>query len=206
VLWLGPPAIAVIVSAVAIPIFLPRTLAATLVPAYLAVASALARSPVRQERTMIAAALVITLAPTAIQVALREPTERWDAVRSYLAGHVGPGDQVWLYPNDSALPLDAAGARPLEARGIPGDYPATGFKGPIRAGSPAVVSLTHEQAETIAADPALAHVPTIWVVSRQSLLFDPQSELPRALARVRRPGVLQQWDYITVQPFGAPAR
>ena len=79
--------------------------------------------------------------------------------------------------------------------------PAIGIKGPIRAGSPAVVSLTHDQARAIAANPSLRHVPTIWLVTRQSGLFDPDHELPSALAQVRRPGRTQTWGYISVQPF-----
>ena len=87
------------------------------------------------------------------------------------------------------------------ARGIPGDYPAIGFKGPIRAGSPAVVSLTPDQAERITDDPAIRNVPTVWLVTRQSALFDPKADLPRALARQRTPGKVQEWGYIAVQPF-----
>jgi hypothetical protein len=44
-------------------------------------------------------------------------------------------------------------------------------------------------------------VPVIWLVTRQSALFDPGSEFPKALARVRRAGAIQHWGYIDVQPF-----
>lgn len=201
-LWWGPPLIAATVSIVAMPIFLPRTLAATLVPAYLAYASAIARSPSRHERFAFTAALAIILPVTALQVALRPPVEDWASVAAYLARNVGPGDQVWLYPNDSALPLRAAGFRASgEVRGVPGDYPAVGFKGPIRAGSPAVVSLTPEQAGRLASSPALARAPAVWVVSRQAMLFDPDDDLPKALSAVRRAGPAQDWGYITVRPY-----
>jgi hypothetical protein len=122
-------------------------------------------------------------------------------VRLYLEQHVRPGDEVWLYPNDSALPLDAAGAHSYVRRSLPGEYPATQSKGPVRAGSPAVVSLTHDQALAIETDPKFRPIRTIWLVGRQSALFDPQYELPRALGQVRHPGRMQKWDYITVQPF-----
>ena len=201
VLWLGPPLIAIALSAVAVPVFLLRTLAPALVPFYLAVATALARTADARERTLFSAALVITLVPTALQVTLRPPSERWDEVRLFLDRNVRAGDEVWLYPNDSALPLDAAGPHGYVRRSLPGEYPATAFKGPIRAGSPAVVSLTHGQAQAIAADPRARRIRTIWLVTRQSGLFDPQSELPRALAKVRHPGRPQAWDYIVVQPF-----
>jgi hypothetical protein len=64
-----------------------------------------------------------------------------------------------------------------------------------------VVSVTSEQAQRIAADPALRGVPTIWLVSRQAGVFDPQGDMPAALARVRRPGPAQDWGYIEVTPY-----
>jgi 4-amino-4-deoxy-L-arabinose transferase-like glycosyltransferase len=197
-LWLGPPLLAVAISQLFLPVFLPRTLAASLIPAYLAIAGALARTPARLERFALAAGLVITLLPSTLQIALRPPTESWDEVSAYLAAHVTPGDAVWVYPNDSALPLRQAGLA-IPAHGIPGDYPAIGIKGPIRAGSPAVVSLTAGDAEALAARPLAAQ--TVWLVTRQSALFDPLSELPAALARHRRAGKAQHWGYISVQPF-----
>lgn len=202
-LWWGPPVVAVTISALFMPVFLPRTLAPTLVPAYLAIAGALARIPSERERFAFTAALVITLLPTSVQVAIRPPTEQWDEVAAYLERHVAPGDRVWFYPNDSALPLRQAGLPGVATRGVPGDYPAVGIKGPIRAGSPAVVSLTHEQAIAVATNPAVAQVPTIWLVTRQQELFDPDQDLPKALAKVRRVGSAEDWGYIEVRPYYA---
>jgi hypothetical protein len=200
-LWLGPPLIAVLISQFAVPVFLPRTLAPTLIPAYVAIGVALARTDNAKEQTFLSIAMVITLVPTALQIATRPAPEPWDEVRSYLSRQVARGDEVWLYPNDSALPLDAVGTHSYTQRGIPGNYPAVGLKGPIRAGSPAVVSLTREQARALVSDPKFANVPVIWLVTRQSALFDPRSEIPHALASVRRPGVVQHWGYINVQSF-----
>jgi hypothetical protein len=202
-LWWGPPLVAIAISALFMPVFLPRTLAPTLVPAYLAIAGALARIPSERERFALTAALVITLLPTSVQVALRPPTEQWDQVAAYLERHVAPADRVWFYPNDSALPLRQAGLSRMATQGVPGDYPAVGFKGPIRAGSPAVVSLTDEQAVAVATNPAVKHVPTIWLVTRQRELFDPDQELPKALAKVRRAGLAEDWGYIEVRPYYA---
>jgi hypothetical protein len=199
-LWWGPPLLAVLISQLFIPIFLVRTLAATLVPACLALGGSLARVESRRERLALSAALVLTLTPSAVQIALRPATEAWDQVAAYLARNVAPGDQVWLYPNDSALPLREVGAG-VAMRGIPGDYPAVGFKGPIRAGSPAVVSVTAAQARAIAAAPAARSASTVWLVTRQSGVFDPNHELPDALARTRRPGASVEWGYIAVRPY-----
>lgn len=199
-LWWGPPLLAALVSQLFIPVFLARTLAPTLVPAALALGGALARVEARRERLILAAALTMTILPASVQIALRGPSEQWGQVAAYLNARVRPGDQVWVYPNDSALPLRDAGAA-VPMRGVPGDYPAVGFKGPIRAGSPAVVSVTGPQANAIATDPRVRSAPTIWLVTRQSGVFDPRGEMPAALASVRRPDRARQWDYISVRPF-----
>jgi len=197
-LWLGPPALAAVISQLFLPVFLPRTLAATLIPAFLIVSGTLSRCESARERFALSAALAITLLPSTIQMALKPPAESWDEVGTYLRTHAGPADEVWLYPNDSALPLRAAGLG-MPMRGIPGDYPAVGFKGPIRAGSPAVVSLTPGQTAAIASQSRGPRA--IWLVTRQGDIFDPGSDLPRALAHERRAGKPERWGYITVQPF-----
>lgn len=199
VLWWGPPLLAIAISALGMPIFLPRTLTATLVPAYLALAGALVGATVPRERLAFSAALVLTLTPTAFQMSLRPALEPWGEVSAYLKRNVRPGDEVWLYPNDSALPLREAGT-PAPMRGIPGDYPAVGFKGPIRAGSPAVVSLTREQARSLAASVAESRS-TIWLVTRQSAIFDPKNDLPGELGKTRRRGTMAEWGYINVTPY-----
>jgi hypothetical protein len=115
--------------------------------------------------------------------------------------HVAPDDEVWLYPTDSELPLRAAGAVHYRARGIPRAFPAVGFDGPIRVGYPSVVSLTRAQAVAFATAPAARRVPTIWLVTRGSEVVDPAGDLPRALAQVRRPGPIQAFAPVDVQPF-----
>ena len=201
-LWLGPPLLSALISATYEPIFLARTLTGTLVPAYLIIAGALARSEGEKDRRIITAAICITLMPAAVAVAVRPADERWDLLSAYLAQNVSAKDQVWLYPADSALPLDAIGRKlPGKLRPIPIPYPTMGFKGPIRAGTPGVVSVTPRQAAGFAEDPAMRSVPVIWLVTRQSGVFDPANDLPRALARSRRPGLLQKWGYIAVRPY-----
>jgi hypothetical protein len=201
-LWLGPPLLAALISVAYEPVFLARTLCGSLVPAYLLLAGALARTDNVRERRLITAALAIGLIPTAALVAARPPQERWDLVSSYLSSNVSRADQVWLYPADSELPLREVG-RPIPGKlcPIPQPFPTLGFKGPIRAGWPAVVSLTPQQATTFANDRGLKDVPVIWLVTRQSSIFDPNDDVPHALSRVRRLGRLQEWGYINVRPY-----
>ena len=201
-LWWGPPLLTALISAAGMPLFLPRTLTPTLIPCYLMLGSALARTGSDKERLVLTAALIATLPSSSIAMALRPPGEAWDQVSAYLQHNVGPSDLVWLYPNDTALPLgDADPSASFRRRGIPANYPALGEKGPIRAGSPAVVSLTRAGAERMATDPALRTVPTVWLVTTHANFFDPSNEVPTALGRTRRPGPRHVWGYIAAQPF-----
>jgi hypothetical protein len=201
-LWWGPTLLAIVISALFIPVYLPRTLAATLVPAYLALGGALARSPSSRERLVLGAALVLTLVPTAVQTATRPASEKWNEVAAYLARVIAPADELWIYPNDSILPLRQAHPRAAyKVRELPDAFPALTFRGINRSGSPATPSLTPAQARAAADDPALRKVPTIWLVTRQSRIFDPHDDLPRALLRTRNVGEPQQWGYIVIWPF-----
>lgn len=205
ILWLAPPLIAAIISALFIPIFLARTLSATLIPGYLAMGAAIARTPSAKERQWLTAAICITLLPTALVYSLRPAAERWDLAASYLSRNVGPADQIWLYPADSALPIAATGIKlPGVTRAVPEAFPTLSFKGPIRAGWPAVVSLTPQQAAGFANDPKIGAVPRIWLVTRQSGIFDPAGDMPAALSKSRQPGAVERWGYIAVQPFALP--
>ncbi|MGN6847952.1 MAG: glycosyltransferase family 39 protein [Sphingomicrobium sp.] len=201
-LWWGPPIATALISAVYMPVFLARTLTPTLIPCYLAVSAALARIASPRERMVLTAGLIVTLVPSSVAMALRPATEQWDQVDAFLNENVRPGDVVWVYPNDNALPLRAAGPRSAYARrGIPADYPAIGVKGPIRSGSPAVVSLTRDSANALAQRPDVQRIPTIWLLESQPIFADPHADVPHALERYRRAGAIRHWGYITVQPF-----
>lgn len=201
VLWLGPPLLAALISWLVVPVFLARTLSATLVPAYLAIGSGIARTKNDRERRLIAMAICFVLAPLAIVLAARPAAERWDQTAAYLSRKVAPHDQVWLYPSDSALPLSHVGRFRGTVRTIPAPFPTLGVTGPIRAGWPAMVSVTPAQADRLARDPGLSQVPVIWLLTRQSGIFDPDNDMPNALAKVRRPGRIERWGYISVQPY-----
>lgn len=201
-LWLGPPVFAALISTFFEPVFLVRTLSGTLVPAYLLIAGATARIAEPRERRLICAALCIPLLPAAIAMATRPPSERWDLLSDYLSRNVAASDQIWLYPADSALPLDVLQRRiPGTIRAVPEPFPTLHFDGPVRAGWRGVVSVTPAQAARFAQDRKVRDVPVIWLVTRQSGIFDPRNDMPAALSRVRRAGPLKQWGYITVQPF-----
>ena len=154
----------------------------------------------------LTAAICITLLPTAAVLSFGRLRSAGTSPRPIFRRNVGAADQVWLYPADSALAARTpkGGFRQGTRHSQP--FPTLGFKGPIRAGWPAVVSVTPEQAAGFANDPALANVPTIWLVTRQSGIFDPKDDLPAALARVRRPDRSSVGATSTVTPLHADAR
>jgi hypothetical protein len=61
--------------------------------------------------------------------------------------------------------------------------------------------LTREQARQIASGPEARHIPTIWLVTRQSGIFDPGNDMPNALEQVRQRGPSEEWGYISVRAF-----
>ena len=201
VLWIAPPLLAALISWLVVPVFLERTLSAALAPAYLAIGSGIARTGSARERRIITMAICIILTPLAIVVAARPSAERWDQAASFLSREVSPHDQLWLYPSDSALPLSRIAHLPGTVRMMPAPFPTLGVKGPIRGGWPAMVSVTSAQADRLVRDPSLKAVPVVWLLTRQSGIFDPDNDMPKALAKVRRPGRIESWGYISVQRF-----
>src|SRR4029453_13496340 len=68
VLWLGPPLLGAFISWLVIPVFLARTLAGTLIPAYLAIGSGIARTESARERRYIPFALFLSLVPISLML------------------------------------------------------------------------------------------------------------------------------------------
>ena len=201
-LWLGPPLLSALVSALAVPIFLPRTLTPTIIPAALALSGAVARTSARFERWVVVAVLCLILPLAAVQTALRPAVEPWDQVGAFLRANVKAGDELWLYPNDTVLPLTVVGGLPTaKVRELPAPFPALGARGPVRGGSPAVVSLTRIEARALVTDPHVRRMRVVWLVSRQASIFDPNGDLPAALRGPRTAGAAHDWGYIRVQPY-----
>ncbi len=92
-----------------------------------------------------AAAALIPLGLASALYAASQPEERWDALSHWLDGHVRPGEEVWLMPNELSLPLGYArsGAPfgvPVEQ--LPAPFPAGDHPGPRYSGTLAVPGMT----------------------------------------------------------------
>jgi hypothetical protein len=201
-LLLFPPLAAALISQAGFPLFLPRTLVAVLVPAYLIAAFAVAQLPLKQ-LTLAAGALGLLFAANLVQVLVRPSLEGWNEAANVLKREMKPGDVIWAYPNDVALPLERAlgGSSPIQA--IPAAYPALKVEGSRRLGSPAVVTIDSEQARKWAADHPASGSGTIWLVWIDSALSNPDGDIQVQLASGRQPGRRYKWGSLKLQQLNA---
>jgi hypothetical protein len=181
-----PAAATVAISAVSAPIFLARTLVPSVLPLLLLVVAGLWRISDLRLRAM-AAGLCLALMAAASSIAImRPPEEKWDRLSAFLDAHVAGGEEVWLLPNELAMPLHFASpaSRPsYRIRGIPADFPAPFHRGPRYSGTMAVPGATAADAVWLMADARGRGLKGIWLVSRFPALFDPGTALPAALGR-----------------------
>lgn len=200
-LILFPPFSAALISQLGQPVFVPRTLVAVLTPAYLVAAFALANMSVRAASisgALTAAILLVNLTETLARPSL----EPWDEVAATLEANVEPGDAIWVYPNDSALPLERALHRRAPIIAVPAPFPALDARGSRPAGSPAVVAID----EATARDFAARNAPpsgAVWLVVRNAGLFDPRGEVVKGLAQGRKVGPSRHWrdiDLLMLRP------
>ena len=199
-LILFPPLAAALISQLGFPLFLPRTLAAVLAPAYLIAAYAIAQLP-RQRLVLAAAAVALLFAVNLAQTLARPSLEKWDTAASILEREMKPGDVIWAYPNDVQLPLERALAKRRPIVAVPARYPALSAPGYRRSGSPAVVTIDARMAQ----DWAKANRPgpgaTVWLVWMGEAISDPDGTVVEELSRGRRPGRKYEWDSLNLQPL-----
>jgi hypothetical protein len=151
-----------------------------------------------------------------MQERMGRPMQDWYPAVAWLQRHFRPGDQIFAYPNEGALPLTFAlrdvGA-PYPIRAIPSPVPSFDQGGGwYPTGSRGVVSLPRSQLRAIADEPRTRKVPTIWLLRLGPGLYDPDDEFLDELRRGRR--VVATWldgpiDIIGLQrvtPPPAPAR
>ena len=170
------------------PVFLPRTLSPAVIPFALGIAMLAMIDRPRGVGPVLAALTLALSGWYDINYAVWPPGEDWYAAADWIAPKVAPGDAVWAYPNETALPLGDAledQRRPRAIRQIPGPVPALGVPGDHPTGTAGVVALRPTQIERLVAEPASERPRTIWLVGLAAEQFDPQDALLRALLRNR---------------------
>jgi mannosyltransferase len=170
------------------PVFLPRTLVGVGVPFVLLIAVG-AASPSLMPRAAFAMLLLLTVMRL-IAIQSLPPAENWYGATTWLKARVQPGDMIYAYPNEGALPLHYALRErgiDLPIRPIPQAVPSQDPTGWYPTGSRGVVSLPQYRLEQIAGDSISQHVPTIWLLRLGPAKYDPGDGFVKALSRTRKP-------------------
>lgn len=167
---LVPAAASIALSVAVAPVFLVRTLTPIGIPALLVVALG-AASQSGWRRWLASAAAVVLVAQLVVidlgAARRRGPREDWYGAVRWLEQRYQPGDVVYAYPNEGALPFERAlGDLGLEmpTRPIPSAVPAFDQGGWHPTGSRGVVSLPPERLRAIAEDPRTVRTTTIWLL------------------------------------------
>ncbi|UAK24489.1 hypothetical protein [Sphingomonas nostoxanthinifaciens] len=191
VLALLPVMLAIVISLTITPVFVTRIMSPVAAPALLLLAIGTVGT-VRRPLIGIGAAFILMASMLAGDVQTRAlgAFQNWYGAIDWLAARVSPGDMIYAYPNEGALPLRRAlGDRSLAipVRAIPAEVPALEIRhGWHPTGTRGVSSLPQAELDAIAQEPATRAVPTIWLLRLGPETFDPGGGFLRALARDRR--------------------
>lgn len=192
-LWLAlltltfvPILLSIAISALIAPVFLSRTLAPLSIGFILLVAAAGA-SPSLFNRAGFATLLFLTTLHMIGFQQLKQP-ENWYGAVAWLKGRIAPGDVIYAYPNEGALPLSYAlrdKGISLPIRPIPGAVPAKDPTGWFPTGSRGVVSLPQYRLDQIAGDAQSRKIKTIWLLRLGASTYDRDDGFLNALMRDR---------------------
>jgi mannosyltransferase len=188
-LALAPVTVSVVLSLTVSPVFIARTLAAVTVPAMILTAAGLSWPGGRRFAALpVAGLLVLAYGYTGAELAALPPGQDWYGAIRWLAPRMGPGDVVWTYPNEGALPLHYAlkdEGRDMTIVPIPAPVPAFGHGGFYITGSQGVVSMYPREIDALMRTPAARTPPTIWILRMGPWKYDPGDRMMRALGRTR---------------------
>jgi len=191
ILALLPVMLAAAVSLAISPVFITRTMTPVAVPAMLLLAIGAAAWTDTKKMLGFGAALILGASMLAadIQARMAGPMQDWYRTIAWLSPRFQPGDQIFAYPNEGALPLFYA----LRDKGL--DYPIRPIPTAVPSfdiaggwyptGSRGVVSLPRDQLRAIAQAPEARSVPTIWLLRLGAKTYDPGDMFLRELHRDR---------------------
>lgn len=198
-LWLAliilgflPMLLSLLLSVTVAPIFLARTLAPLSICLILMLAVGAAR-PSLVARSAFGALLLLT-SVYSIAASRMPPTENWYGAVAWLNARVAPGDVIYAYPNEAALPFHYAmrdKGVTIPIRPIPGPVPSKDPTGWYPTGSRGVVSLPRYRLDAIAADEQSQRTPTIWLLRMGTATYDKGDNFLAALSHDRR--MIARW-------------
>ncbi len=197
VLGFLPTSLALLTSWTLAPVFLPRTLSPSTIPILILIAGSLGIAP-RWRQIVAALGLILILPFTRVdfQTMGLPPTEDWRGAVAWLSAHMNPGDVIWAYPNDGALPLTYAMRdlhRAFAVRQIPTNVPAIGYPGVHPDGGRATIALSVRQIDALVRTEAPRVHSTIWLLG-----LSPNDLMKNALGRSRTPIAYFERDAIKI--------
>ncbi|MBI2214709.1 MAG: glycosyltransferase family 39 protein [Acidobacteria bacterium] len=203
-----PPALAVALSMTVSPVFLIRTLSPVAIPALLLQAAGGASLFGKWRLASLAFLLVVLSQMITVDVIARRagPREDWYGAVRWLEQRMRPGDVIYAYPNEGALPLDRAVrdvGLTLPTRPIPTAVPSTGI-GWHPNGGRGAVSLSRETLRAIAEAPATERVPTVWLLRLGPWSYDKGDVFVEELAKRR--DVVDRWQSGAIDIIGLRKR
>jgi len=178
ILAFAPVLLSLLISATVAPVFIPRTMTALAVPAAVLIAIGLNFGRGWLRVLPIAAILWLLGQQFAFDIAAREhPRRDWYRALTWLKPRFQPGDQLFAYPNEGALPFDRAArdmGLAMPSRAIPTEIPS--LNPPpgswYVSGSRGVPSLDQSHLRAIAEEPRTKAVPTIWLLRLGPWAYD----------------------------------
>ncbi len=187
VLAFMPILLSVVISQWFTPVFLPRTLVACCVPLVLLCGLGAASS---NRLVLVAAAMLFFFnVDRTFKVLHLPPGENWYGALNWVIKDFKPGDQLYTYPNHTALPMRYA-LRDLNAklpvRQLPGEVPSHDPQGWYPSGTRGVQSLYPARLREFANDPVSHAAPTIWLVRLNKGLYDKGDASIRIFSEERR--------------------
>jgi len=191
VLGVLPVVLAAAVSLLVAPVFITRTMTPVAVPAMLLLAVGAAAWTDTKKLLGVGAALILGASMFAadVQARMAGPMQDWYRTVDWLRLRFRPGDQIFAYPNEGALPLSYAlrdKGLPYPIRPIPTAVPSFNVPGGwYPTGSRGVVSLPRERLHAIAEQPETQAVPTIWLLRLGAKTYDPGDMFLQELHRDR---------------------
>lgn len=198
------PALAAVgLSMLSSPVFLPRTLVPSVLPLLLLVAAGIGSAGYTRIKQFAAALCIVLSATITITELSREPSEKWHLIAPTLRANVGPREEVWVLPNELALPLRYAEARraPYPVRGVPADFPAPAHPGPRPSGTRAVPGVTRSDAARLVADARRRGVAGVWLVRTPARLYDPDDSFKPVLGQPIATGDSDRFEPLRVEHY-----
>jgi len=197
ILALLPVILAASISLTIAPVFITRTMTPVAAPAMLLLAFGAAGWEGTKGLLGLGGALILgaPMLVADIQARTNGPMQDWYRTVAWLAPRFQPGDQIFAYPNEGALPLSyALRDRGLDfpIRPIPTAVPSFDVWGGVYpTGSRGVVSLPRDQLHAIAVQPETQAVPTIWLLRLGATTYDPGDVFLHELHRGRY--IIRSW-------------